>query len=74
MQAVIIRGNIFYKPLFERSKVTKLLNWSKLVEGWLRCDKGKKLKLHIQHKIITMNLDIVSTGLHNRTASDSSLG
>ena len=73
MQAVIIRGNIFYKPLREHSSVTKLLNWSKLVECWLLRNTDKKLKLRIQHNIITMNLDIVSTGLHNRTASDSSV-
>ena len=73
MPAVIIGGDMFYKPLQECSNVPKLLNWSKLVEGWLLCDKGKKLKLHIQHKIITMNLDIVSTGLHNRTASEPPL-
>ena len=53
----------YYKPLHQDGDVTKLLNRSKLVEGWLLCHKSKELKLHIQCKIISMDLGI-STGLH----------
>ncbi len=62
MQGVIIRGDRFYTPLPELSNIPKLLNCSKLVEGWLLCNEGKKPKLHIQHRIITVNLDNFLTG------------
>ena len=45
-------------PLQERSNVSKLLNRSKLVEGWLLCNQSKKLEFNVQHEIILMNLNV----------------
>ena len=60
----------YYKPLLQERDVTKLLNRSKLVEGWLLCNKSKKPKLHIHCKVISMDLGI-STELHTETVSKS---
>lgn len=45
-------------PLHEHGNVPKLLNRSKLVKGWLLCNKGKKLKFNIKLKFISTNLQI----------------
>jgi len=50
------------RPLHEQSDVAQLLNWSKLVKGWLLCNKGKKLKFGIQLKVISTNLQISREG------------
>lgn len=47
----------FCIPPREISDVPKLFNCSQLVKCCLLCNESKKLKFHIQHKLILMNLD-----------------